>query len=41
MVPEARDPGKGQLCGGNPLPLGDLGETLNDLEVVLESLQEV
>ena len=39
MVPEARDPGKGQLCGGNPLPFSDLGETFNDLEVVLESLR--
>jgi len=41
MVPKARDPGKGQLCSRNPLPLSDLGETFNDLEVVLESLQEV
>ena len=38
MVPEARNPSKGQLCGRNPLPLGDLGETLDDLKVVLESL---
>ena len=41
MISEARDPGKGQLCSRNPLPLGDLGETLNNLEVMLESLQEV
>lgn len=38
MVTEARNPGYGQLCGGNPLTLSDLGETFNDLEVVLESL---
>ena len=38
MVAEARDPGKGQLCGRDPLPLGDLGETLNNLEVVFDSL---
>jgi len=41
MVPEARDPGKGQLCGRNPLALSDLGEAFNNLEVVLESLRGV
>jgi len=38
MIAEARDPGKAQLCGRDPLPLGDLGETPNDLEVVFDSL---
>jgi len=41
MVAEARDPGKGQLCGRDPLTLSDLGKSFNDLEVVLESLRRV
>ena len=39
MVAKACDPGEGQLCGRDPLTLSDLGETINDFEVVLESLQ--
>ena len=38
MVAEACDPRKAQLRGGDPFALGDLGETFNDLEVVLDSL---
>jgi len=41
VVAETRDPSKGQLCGRDPLTLSDLGQTFDDLEIMLESLSGV